>query len=224
MVFQRQAVEPVQQHRVPDQEELKLIAIIDYGVGNLASVRNAFLRLGHEAVITGSSEQILQARRVVLPGVGAFADAMHNLCRLGLDDTVKKVVENETPFLGICLGLHLLFSQGEEHGVHPGLDIIRGRVIKFELPREYKVPHMGWNQVLPREGSRLFKGLPSGSHFYFVHSYYVLPEDDRFTAARSDYGTEFVCAVEKNNIFATQFHPEKSGKLGLQLLQNFAVL
>ncbi len=199
-----------------------MIAIIDYGVGNLASVRNAFIKLGFEAAISSSSEEILQADRVVLPGVGAFADAMDNLRRYGLDGTVKQVVRQGIPFLGICLGLHLLFTQGEEHGIHEGLDIIKGRVMKFQLPREYKVPHMGWNQVRPREGSRLFKGLPAGSHFYFVHSYYVVPDDDAVIAAHSDYGIDFVCAVEQGNIFATQFHPEKSGQVGLQVLKNFA--
>ncbi len=201
-----------------------MIAIIDYGVGNLASVRNAFIKLGYEAVISSSSEQILQADRVVLPGVGAFADAMDNLRNYGLDGTVKEVVRQGTPFLGVCLGLHLLFTHGEEHGIHQGLDIIKGRVVKFQLPREYKVPHMGWNQVYPRENSRLFKGLPAGSYFYFVHSYYVFPDDDGVIAAHSDYGIDFVCAVEQNNIFATQFHPEKSGRVGLQVLQNFASL
>jgi glutamine amidotransferase len=198
-----------------------LIAIIDYGVGNLASVRNAFIKLGHEAVISSSPEQILQADRVVLPGVGAFADAMNNLSRFALDNTVKQVIAAGTPFLGICLGLQLLFTEGEEHGIHPGLGIIKGKVIKFDLPRPYKVPHMGWNQVFPREDSKLFKGLPSGSHFYFVHSYYVLPQDDSVIAAHSDYGVDFVCAVEEKNLMATQFHPEKSGRLGLQILQNF---
>ncbi|NLO21020.1 MAG: imidazole glycerol phosphate synthase subunit HisH [Syntrophomonadaceae bacterium] len=198
-----------------------MIAIIDYGVGNLASVRNAFIKLGHEAVISSSPEQILQADRVVLPGVGAFADAMNNLSRFALDNTVKQVIAAGTPFLGICLGLQLLFTEGEEHGIHPGLGIIKGKVIKFDLPRPYKVPHMGWNQVFPREDSKLFKGLPSGSHFYFVHSYYVLPQDDSVIAAHSDYGVDFVCAVEEKNLMATQFHPEKSGRLGLQILQNF---
>ncbi len=198
-----------------------MIAIIDYGVGNLASVRNAFVRLGYEAVISSSREEIMQAERVVLPGVGAFADAMDNLRNHGLDGMVKEVVQQGTPFLGICLGLQLLFTQGEEYGLHQGLDIIKGRVVKFQLPREYKVPHMGWNQVYPRENSRLLKGLAAGSHFYFVHSYYVVPDDGAVIAAHSDYGMDFVCAVEHKNIFATQFHPEKSGGVGLQVLQNF---
>ncbi|KUG03680.1 imidazole glycerol phosphate synthase amidotransferase subunit [hydrocarbon metagenome] len=201
-----------------------MIAIIDYGVGNLASVRNAFLKLGFEAAITSSSEEILQADKVVLPGVGAFADAMDNLRRYGLDGTVKQVIREDIPFLGICLGLHLLHTQGEEHGIHEGLNIIKGRVVKFELPRAYKVPHMGWNQVWPREDSRLFKGLTAGSHFYFVHSYYVLPDDAGVIAAHSDYGIDFVCAEEKDNMFATQFHPEKSGQAGLQVLRNFAAI
>jgi glutamine amidotransferase len=199
-----------------------LIAIIDYGVGNLASVRNALIKLGHEAVISSSPEQILQADRVVLPGVGAFGDAMNNLSHLGLDKTVKQVIASGTRLLGICLGLQLLFTEGEEHGIHPGLGIIKGQVKKFNLPRPYKVPHMGWNQVYPRQDSVLFKGLPSAGHFYFVHSYYVIPQDDSVVAAYSDYGLDFVCAVEQGQLMATQFHPEKSGRLGLQVLQNFA--
>lgn len=199
-----------------------MIAIIDYGLGNLASVRNALVRLGYEAVISSSREEILQSERVVLPGVGAFAGAMDNLRNYGLDGIVKEVVQQGKPILGICLGLQLLFTEGEEHGINPGLDVIKGRVVKFQLPREYKVPHMGWNQVYPGENSRLFKGLPRGSYFYFVHSYYVVPDDEAVIAAHSDYGMDFVCAVEHNNIFATQFHPEKSGEVGLKVLKNFA--
>jgi len=199
-----------------------LLVIIDYGVGNLASVRNAFLKLGFAATISSSADEILKADKVVLPGVGAFADGIKNLRQQGLDKLVQEVISRGTPFLGVCLGLQLLFSSSEEHGTYEGLDIIKGRVAKFELPREYKVPHMGWNQVYPKEDSRLFKGIPAGSHCYFVHSYYVIPDDEAISAAHSDYGIDFVCAVEKDNMFATQFHPEKSGDIGLQVLRNFA--
>ncbi len=201
-----------------------MVVIIDYGVGNLASVRNAFLKIGIEASISSKREDILQADRVVLPGVGAFADAMNSLRKYELDSTVKEVINSGTPLLGICLGLQLLFTQGEEHGIHSGLDLIKGRVVQFDLPRQYKVPHMGWNQIYPQKSSRLFKGIPAGSHCYFVHSYHAVPENNPDVAACSEYGVDFVCAVEKDNLFATQFHPEKSGDIGLKILQNFAAI
>lgn len=201
-----------------------MLVIIDYGAGNLASVRNAFLKIGAQAAISSDPKVIVQADKAVLPGVGAFADAMENLRRLHLDMTVKAAIESGTPLLGICLGMQLLFTQGEEHGIHPGLDLVKGRVLRFDLPREYKVPHMGWNTIYPQEGSRLLKDIPGGSHFYFVHSYYVEPENDAAIAARSDYGIDFVCAIEQENLFATQFHPEKSGDMGLKILHNFAEL
>ena len=201
-----------------------MVVIIDYGVGNLASVRNAFLKIGIKASISSKREDILQADRVVLPGVGAFADAMNSLRKYELDSTVKEVINSGTPLLGICLGLQLLFTQGEEHGIHSGLDLIKGRVVQFDLPRQYKVPHMGWNQIYPQKSSRLFKGIPAGSHCYFVHSYHAVPENNPDVAACSEYGVDFVCAVEKDNLFATQFHPEKSGDIGLKILQNFAAI
>jgi glutamine amidotransferase len=201
-----------------------LIAIIDYGMGNLASVKNAFAKLGYDACISNRAEDILAADKVVLPGVGAFADAINNLRCEGMDAVIGEVIKKQTPLLGICLGLQLMFSRSEENGLNPGLGIIRGQVVKFKLPQAYKVPHMGWNQVRPSDSSQLFKGIKAGSYFYFVHSYYVVPEDEAYIAATSDYHRDFVCAVEWGNLFATQFHPEKSGEMGLRLLQNFAKL
>lgn len=199
-----------------------MIAIIDYGMGNLASVKNAFAKIGYKAFTTSDPEEILKAEKVVLPGVGAFADAIRNLGDLGLDKAIHETVANKTPFLGICLGLQLLFSESEENGLYKGLDIVPGKVVKFRLPPVFKVPQIGWNQIYPASESRLFRGISPGSHFYFVHSYYVIPEDTSYTAATSDYKIEFTCAAEKESLFATQFHPEKSGKVGLKVLQNFA--
>lgn len=198
-----------------------MIAIIDYGLGNLASVRNAFIKLGYEATVTNLAEEILAADRVVLPGVGAFEDAINNLRATGLDQTIYELVKRETPLLGICLGLQMLFTESRENGVHRGLDIIKGRVVKFELPADYKVPHMGWNQVKQKPGIVIFKGIPEDSHFYFVHSYYVVPDDETLIAGSCDYGGIFTCAVEQGKLLATQFHPEKSGELGLKILKNF---
>lgn len=198
-----------------------MIAIIDYGMGNLASVKNAFNKLGFDAAITSQADEILKAERVVLPGVGAFRDAAANLRKFGLDKVIKQLAARDTPLLGICLGLQLLFTESEENGIHRGLDIVKGRVVKFDLPAQYKVPHMGWNQVKTAPESKLFNGIPTNSHFYFVHSYYVLPEDKSYIAGICDYGPDFVCAVEKGRLFATQFHPEKSSKLGLKILKNF---
>ncbi|NMC26840.1 MAG: imidazole glycerol phosphate synthase subunit HisH [Syntrophomonadaceae bacterium] len=201
-----------------------MIAIIDYGMGNLASVNNAFLKLGYETITTSAPETILAADKVVLPGVGAFADAIANLRQAGLDQTIQSLVEREIPLLGICLGLQLLFSVSYENGVHQGLGIIPGQVKKFELPPQYKVPQMGWNSITVNPRSQLLAGIPSGSYFYFVHSYYVVPEDESVVAARTEYGIDFVSAIEKGNLFATQFHPEKSSELGLRVLRNFAEL
>ncbi len=198
-----------------------MIAIIDYGMGNLASVRNAFLKLGYDAMITSRPVEILQAEKVVLPGVGAFADAIGNIRRLGLDQVIFELVERETPLLGICLGMQLLLTESYENGVYKGLDIIPGRVEKFRIPSQYKVPQIGWNSIEVNPASRLLTGIPSGSYFYFVHSYYIIPEDEAVVAARTEYGVSFVSALEKGQIFATQFHPEKSSELGLKILKNF---
>jgi glutamine amidotransferase len=190
-------------------------------MGNLASVKNAFLKLGYEAFTTSSPDEILAADKVVLPGVGAFADAIHNLRELNIDKAIRDIVDRQTPFLGICLGMQLLFSESCEDGIHQGLDIIKGRVEKFVLPAGFKVPHMGWNQIQINPASSFLAPIPTGSYFYFVHSYYVVPEDETVVAAKTDYGINFVSAVEKGRIFAAQFHPEKSSELGLKILKQF---
>ncbi|WP_054692154.1 imidazole glycerol phosphate synthase subunit HisH [Syntrophomonas palmitatica] len=198
-----------------------MIAVIDYGMGNLASVQNALLKLGYEVFISNDKELIINADRVILPGVGAFEDAIKCLCDLGLDQTIKQVLRYGKPVLGICLGMQLIFSQSEENGLHTGLDLLPGRVVRFQLPPSYKVPHMGWNSIKPAQESRLFQGIDTGSYFYFVHSYYPVPEDSKVIAAQSEYGVNFTCAIEQDNLFATQFHPEKSGNIGLKVLKNF---
>ncbi|MBI3600295.1 MAG: imidazole glycerol phosphate synthase subunit HisH [Nitrospinae bacterium] len=219
-----------------------MIAIIDYRMGNLRSVQKGFEKVGHEAFVTGNPEDILAANGVVLPGVGAFKDCMSNLTEGKLIDPIHKVIKGGKPFLGICLGLQLLFTEGEEFGIHKGLDIIKGRVVRFPEPRTpnpepLKVPHMGWNSINIRgqgvKGSRglnprtlepsnpLFKDIPDNSYFYFVHSYYVVPEDDSIIASTTDYGVEFVSSISKDNLFAVQFHPEKSQEMGLKILKNF---
>lgn len=197
-----------------------MIAIIDYGMGNLASVGNAFAKLGYETKISQDPDEILRADKVVLPGVGAFGDAIKNIRKLGLDQTLQEIRQRQTPLLGVCLGYQLLFSESYEDGVHQGLDLIKGRVEKLQLPAEYKVPHMGWNSIDIKPQSNLFKGIPSGSYFYFVHSYHVIP-DDEVMAATTEYGIKIVCAIEQDKIMATQFHPEKSSDIGLRVLKNF---
>jgi len=190
-------------------------------MGNLASVSNAFAKLGYATVISSDPEAVAAAEKVILPGVGAFADAMANLQKWGLDEAIREVCSKKVPLLGICLGLQLLFSESYENGVHKGLEIIPGKVERFELPPQYKVPHMGWNSIKVNPASRMFKGIKTGDYFYFVHSYYAVPVDASVAAACSSYGLDFTCAVEKGNIFAVQFHPEKSSRKGLQILKNF---
>lgn len=201
-----------------------MIAIIDYGMGNLASVSNAFAKLGYETIVSQDPEQILTADKVVLPGVGAFADAIKNIRNMGIDKTITELMKRNTPMLGICLGYQLLFSESDEDGVHQGLDVIKGRVEKLQLPAVFKVPHMGWNNIETKPGSRLFAGIPQSSYFYFVHSYHTIPEDDSIMAATTDYGIRIVCAIEQGNLVATQFHPEKSGDIGLKVLMNFGAM
>lgn len=199
-----------------------MIAIIDYGMGNLASVQNALLKLGYETITTDKVDEIEKARGVILPGVGAFEDAARNLRDLGLNKTIYKTIDRRVPFLGICLGLQLLFSESDENGLHRGLDIIPGRVERFQLAANYKIPHMGWNQVENVAGSRLFNDVTQESHFYFVHSYHVVPRDEHSCAAGiCNYGYDFVCAIELENLMGTQFHPEKSSQKGMQILKNF---
>ncbi len=199
-----------------------MIAIIDYGMGNLRSVQKGFERMGREAVVTSDAKTILSASKVVLPGVGAFPDCMRNLREYGLIDAVYQSINSGKPFLGICLGLQLLFTESEEFGISKGLDIIKGKVVRFKIQDStLKVPHMGWNSVSIKRRPPALADVPEGSHFYFVHSFHVVPEDKSVIATTTDYGSEFVSSIWKDNIFATQFHPEKSQTLGLSILKRF---
>lgn len=198
------------------------IVVIDYGLGNLRSVTKALEKVGASVELTSDPERVVAAKGAVLPGVGAFSAGMENLRVLGLLPAVRRRIEEGRPLLGICLGLQLLFTVSEEHGVHEGLDIIKGKVVRFG--GGLKIPHMGWNAIKPvrqAPASHLFGGIPDDTFFYFVHSYYVMPEDESVTAARCEYGTEFTCAIARDNLFAVQFHPEKSSDLGLKVLENF---
>jgi imidazole glycerol-phosphate synthase subunit HisH len=197
-----------------------VIAVIDYGRGNLGSVENALERLGMRAVVTQDPRVVEDARALVLPGDGAFHDAMSNLQSLGLLEPLKAALHEGRPFLGICLGYQLLFTESEEFGQGKGLDVIPGTVRRF--PGGLKVPHMGWNTVEHQGDLRIFDGIPSGAHFYFVHSYYPSAADPSLPAATCTYGVTFPAAVGRGTLFATQFHPEKSQRWGLKLLENFA--
>jgi imidazole glycerol-phosphate synthase subunit HisH len=201
-----------------------MIAIIDYQMGNLRSVQKGFEKVGHKATITSDPAVLAAAHKVVLPGVGAFGDAMAELERRDLVEPIRRAVASGKPFLGICLGLQLLFDVGREGGEHKGLGILRGQCVRFELPPEYKVPHMGWNQLSIRRQAPLLSGLDEGVHCYFVHSYYVAPQDASVIAAEADYGTPFCAMIWRDNLMATQFHPEKSQRDGLRMLKNFAEL
>jgi len=199
-----------------------MIAIIDYGMGNLRSVQKGFERVGREAVVTSDAKTILSAGKVVLPGVGAFPDCMRNLEQNGLIDVVHQTIKSGKPFLGICLGLQLLFTESEEFGISKGLDIIKGRVELFKLQDSaLKVPHMGWNSIAIKRHAPALQDVPDNSHVYFVHSFHVVPEDKNVIATTTDYGIEFVSSIWKDNIFAVQFHPEKSQTLGLSILKRF---
>lgn len=198
----------------------KFVAIIDYGLGNLRSVDKAIEAVGARSRITSEPEDIAKASAIVLPGVGAFKRAMDNLARLKVIPAILNAIKEGKPFMGICLGLQILFTESEEHGVHKGLDVIKGRVKKFSA--SVKIPHMGWNQIkMQNRKLKIFTGIPDGSYFYFVHSYYVEPEDRKTVVTTTEYGGEFVSTVNKNNVWGVQFHPEKSEKLGLQVLENF---
>lgn len=201
-----------------------MITIIDYDAGNLKSVEKALISLGEEVIVSRDSSEILQADKVILPGVGAFGDAMNNLDHFGLVDTIKTVVSNKTPLLGICLGLQLLFKESEETPCAEGLDILPGKILKIPAAPGIKIPHMGWNSLDVKPGARLFKGLPANPYVYFVHSYYLKAEDEAIVAASTEYSTHIHASVEKDNVFACQFHPEKSSELGLKILKNFAEL
>jgi imidazole glycerol-phosphate synthase subunit HisH len=197
-------------------------------MGNLRSVQKGFEAVGVEAIVTSDSKKILSAKSVVLPGVGAFKACMDNLEKFDLIDTIKRSVQSGKPFLGICLGLQLLFSQAEEFGSVSGLDILKGNVVRFkDAPNSgdpLKIPHMGWNNVVVKPSHPLFDSVPDQSYFYFVHSYYVVPEDKATVATTTNYGIDFVSGIHHENIHAFQFHPEKSQQLGLTVLRNFSRL
>jgi glutamine amidotransferase len=196
------------------------IAVVDYGAGNLRSVVNALERLALPVTVTNDRAEILAADGVIVPGVGAAADTMRNLIAHDLPDVLRRIIERGTPYLGICMGLQALLTVSEEGGEHPCLDVLAGRVRR--LPTTVKAPHMGWNQVWRRREHPLFDGIPDGAEFYFVHSYYVDPLDRDVVLAETDYGVMLPAVVERDNVLATQFHPEKSGARGLRLLENFA--
>jgi glutamine amidotransferase len=198
------------------------ITIVDYGMGNLRSVQKAFEKLGRAASIVRSPSEIAQADKLVLPGVGAFRDAIGELNRLELSRPIVEHIQAGKPFLGICLGLQLLFDVSYEDGEWPGLGVIPGKVVRFEPRPDLKIPHMGWNELLIDRPTPLLAGIPQPISVYFVHSYHVVPNDPTVIAARSDHGEPFVAMVAKDNLFATQFHPEKSQQVGLKLLDNFA--
>jgi glutamine amidotransferase len=197
------------------------IVIIDYGMGNLRSVQKGFEHVRSEAEVTRNKKEIERASAVVLPGVGAFKDCMQNLEKFGLIDPLVRSIEKGKPYLGICLGLQILFSESEEFGSQKGLDLVRGKVVKFRPDPDHKVPHMGWNTIEKEREVPLLQGIESGDFFYFVHSYYVIPQENQWIATFTPYGEPFVSSIWKENIFATQFHPEKSQQKGLRILENF---
>ncbi len=201
-----------------------MIAIIDYDAGNIKSVEKALLLLGQDVVITGDREEILKADKVVLPGVGAFGDAMDNLRRTGLDQVIREVTDRGTPFLGICLGLQLLFERSDEAPGVDGLGILEGEILRIPDKDGLKIPHMGWNSLHLENNGRLFRGIEEGSYVYFVHSYYLKAADERIVKASTEYSTHIHASVEKGNVFACQFHPEKSSDVGIQILRNFVEL
>ncbi|MBF0610778.1 MAG: imidazole glycerol phosphate synthase subunit HisH [Magnetococcales bacterium] len=206
-----------------------MIALLDYGSGNLRSVAKAVEKMGGDVKITQRPEEAMQANYMILPGVGAFADCRRNLEAANLLEPVEHHIRAGKPFLGICVGMQLLYTTSHEFGCHPGLNHIPGQVIPFATTmvdpaddkRHLKVPHMGWNKVRQQQPHPLWQGIPDESHFYFVHSFHCQPEENSTVAAISEYGIPFVAAACKDNIFATQFHPEKSQRLGLKLLENF---
>ena len=205
-----------------------MIAIIDYDMGNLKSVSKAFQMVGAQAKVTDNPNDLSDAKAVVLPGVGAFARAMANLTELDILPAITRIIKDGKPFLGICLGLQLLFTESEEHGTHRGLDILKGKVKRFDL--QLKTPHMGWNEVKIKSpqstvhSPQLFEDIADNSYFYFVHTYYVDPDDKGIIIGTTKYGKDFASAVNKDNIWGVQFHPEKSSELGLKFLENFCKL
>ncbi len=199
-----------------------MIAIIDYGAGNLRSVTNAVIKLGYQARLTSSASEVLDAQAVILPGVGAAADTIENLKRLGLADPICQFIAEGRPFFGVCIGLQILFTGTEEGGWHECLGVIPGQVRR--LPSGLKIPHMGWNQVKQMISHPVFEGIPDEANFYFVHSYYVEPDDKSVVAGETDYGIPICSVIARGNLIATQFHPEKSGEFGLRMYDNFIKL
>ena len=201
-----------------------MVAIIDYDAGNIKSVEKALLHLGEEVIITRDREQILNSDKVILPGVGAFGDAMEKLRSYGLDKVIYEVVERKIPFLGICLGLQLLFEKSDETPGVKGLGILPGEILRIPDKEGIKIPHMGWNSVKIKENARIFKDVPQDSYVYFVHSYYLKAGREEDVAATTEYSTLIHAAVEHDNVFACKFHPEKSSEIGLKILKNFVEL
>ena len=201
--------------------DMSKIVIIDYGMGNLRNVQKAFEKIGFAARLTRNKNEIERASAIVLPGVGAFKDCMENLEKHGLVEPLLRSVEKGKPYLGICLGLQILFSESEEFGSHKGLNLINGKVVRFVPGPEHKVPHMGWNTIEKEKEIPVLQGIESGDFFYFVHSYYVIPDQGQWVSSLTTYGKPFVSSIWKENLFATQFHPEKSQQKGLRILENF---
>jgi imidazole glycerol-phosphate synthase subunit HisH len=199
-----------------------MIVVVDYGMGNLHSVAKALVKAGAEVRVTNRAEEVAGAEALVVPGVGAFGDAMRELGALGLVEPIRKHIKADKPFLGICLGLQLLFEKGYEDGEYEGLGVLKGKVVKFEPDdAALKIPHMGWNQIRKTGATKTLEGLNSGDHFYFVHSYYPEVKEKELVATWTDYGGEFASSVARGRMFACQFHPEKSQALGLMILRNF---
>lgn len=201
-----------------------MIAIIDYDAGNIKSVEKALQKLGQDVVITRDKEQILQADKVILPGVGAFGDAMRNLREYGLTEVIHQAVEKGIPFLGICLGLQLLFERSDESEGVEGLGLLKGEICRIPEKEGLKIPHMGWNSLHLQHEGKLFEGVDEGAYVYFVHSYYLKASDEQIVKATTDYSACIHASVECGNVFACQFHPEKSGDVGLRILRNFVEL
>ena len=196
-----------------------IIAIVDYGAGNLRSVTNAITKLGYQPKITSSPSEVLNAQAVILPGVGAAADTVENLEKLGLTSTIRRFIAEDRPFFGVCIGLQILFTGTEEGGWHECLGVIPGKVKR--LPQGLKIPHIGWNQVKQRLTHPVFEGIPDETNFYFVHSFYAVPKDISLVAGTTSYGVSMCSMIIKDNLIATQFHPEKSGEHGLKMYANF---
>lgn len=201
-----------------------MIAIIDYDAGNIKSVEKALQSLGEDVIVTRDAEVLLNAKKVILPGVGAFGDAMDKIRSYGLEPIIHQIIDKGTPFLGICLGLQLMFEESDETPGVKGLGILKGKILRIPDAPDLKIPHMGWNSLHFEKDTRLFAGIKEGAYVYFVHSYYLKAEDEGIVAASAEYGTHIHAAVEQGNVFACQFHPEKSSDVGLAILKNFIEL